>query len=90
MRHVVLGVVAADASLEVQDVRDGVVELSAFDVAVADDRKSVWMQSRWIVGGLRLCFECVGYWRPAGGFMRSLMSSAPQLGVLAQLGGDWL
>lgn len=34
---------------------------AAFDVAVADDRKSVWMRSERIVGGLGLRFECVGY-----------------------------
>lgn len=55
-----VGVVAADTSLELQDVGDGVVELSAFRVAVAEDCKTVWVRSERIFGGLGLGFECVG------------------------------
>ncbi|MGP4091854.1 hypothetical protein, partial [Streptomyces sp. KR55] len=54
-------VVAAYASLELQDVGDSVVELSAFDVAVANDRESVGVGSERIAAGLGLGFECVGY-----------------------------
>ncbi|KFG08950.1 hypothetical protein IQ61_11010 [Streptomyces scabiei] len=61
MGNVLVGVVATDASLKLQDVRDGVVELSAFDVAVADHRESVGMGSERIVGGLGLRIECVGH-----------------------------
>jgi hypothetical protein len=61
VRYAMVSVEAADTPLELEDVGDGVVELSAIGVAVGDDRKGVGMRSERIGSGFGLGFECVGH-----------------------------
>jgi hypothetical protein len=52
-----LGVVASDASLELENFGDGVVELSTLGVPVADDVQRVWVRRESVVGSLELGVE---------------------------------
>ncbi|MER5431718.1 hypothetical protein [Streptomyces sp. NPDC002588] len=60
MRYAGVGAVAADPTLELEDFGDGVVELSAFGVAVSDDVQSVRMRRKNVIARLGLGFERVG------------------------------
>ncbi|MFE0256860.1 hypothetical protein [Streptomyces sp. NPDC059010] len=56
----VIGVVAADAPLELEDFRDGVIELSAFGVSVSDDVQGVRVRRENVISLLGLGVERVG------------------------------
>jgi hypothetical protein len=67
VRDVGVGVAAADAALELKDFGDGVVELSAFGVPVADDVQGVRVRRESVVGWLELGVECVGDFTQSAG-----------------------
>jgi hypothetical protein len=67
MRYAGVGVIAADPALELENLGNGVVELSAFCVPVADDVQSVRLRRKCVVGCLELSVERVGGFTQSAG-----------------------
>ncbi|MCZ4606604.1 hypothetical protein O3S80_23180 [Streptomyces sp. Lzd4kr] len=71
-----VGVVAADAALELEGVGDGLVDLATAGMAAVDDLQSVWMRCQRLVGLFGLCIECVSQFTELAG-VTSAQSSTP-------------